>query len=84
MEENELQTREEENSSSDKDYRAELSALVSSTISPKALADRLTDYHAHDIADTLPLLDGAARAKIYRVLDAETLADILENAEDPA
>ena len=84
MEENELQPREEETSSSSKDYCAELSALVTSTISPKALADRLTDYHAHDIAATLPQLDSASRAQIYRVLDAETLADILENADDPA
>lgn len=66
------------------DYEHELIALIKSNLSPKALKERLSDYHDNDIADILELLGSDERMKLYRILDAQELADILEYAEEPS
>lgn len=66
------------------DYEHELTALIKSNLSPKALKERLSDYHDNDIADILELLGSDERMKLYRILDAQELADILEYAEEPS
>ncbi len=63
------------------DYAAEITAIIRSSISPKAMSLKLEDYHANDIADVLAHLTEAERKKLYRVLDTDFLAEILEYAE---
>ena len=63
------------------DYAAEITGIVRSSISPKAMSLKLEDYHANDIADVLVRLTDAERKKLYRVLDTDFLAEILEYAE---
>lgn len=65
-------------------YEHELIELIKSSISPKALKERLSDYHDNDIADILHLLSREERMKLYRILSAQELADILEYAEETA
>ena len=64
------------------DYAAEIARLIQSNLTPKPLRERLLDYHEKDIAECLPLLQTEERRKLYRVLGADTVADILEYAED--
>lgn len=64
------------------DYQAELLTLIRSTLSPKALKDRVTNYHASDLADSFPLMGIEDRKKLYRILDAQELSDVFEYLED--
>ncbi len=59
------------------DYENQILELISKTISPKALRDELEDYHANDIADAFTKLDDAAREKLFKLLDADRLAEII-------
>ncbi|MBF0578516.1 magnesium transporter [Erysipelotrichaceae bacterium RD49] len=59
------------------DYENQILELISKTISPKALRDELEDYHANDIADAFTRLDDAAREKLFKLLDADRLAEII-------
>lgn len=63
-------------------HEHELIALIKSHISPRALKERLSDYHDNDIADIFGQLDRDDRMKLYRILSAQELADILEYAEE--
>ncbi len=65
------------------DYNQELTQLVKSGISPKALKERLSDYHENDIAEALEEMNREDRMKVYRILDAEELADVMEYVEEP-
>ena len=64
------------------DYETEIAAIIKSNASPKALRDRLSDYHDNDIAEVLLNLTPAYRKKVYRVLDVSTLSGILEYADE--
>ncbi len=66
------------------DYATELIGIIKSNISPLALKEKLSDYHDNDIAEAFEELSSEDRAKVYRILDAEGLANILEYIEDPA
>lgn len=66
------------------DYEQELTALIKSNLSPKALKERLSDYHDNDIADIFGQIGKEGRRKLYRILSAQELADILEYAEEAA
>ncbi len=66
------------------DYVNELIGLIKSNISPLALKEKLSDYHDNDIAAAFEDLSLEERNKVYRILDAEGLANILEYIEDPA
>lgn len=66
--------------SSDKSF--ELEEIIKSNISPMALKNKLAQYHESDIATAMEDLYPEQRAKIYHVLEAETLADILECSRD--
>ncbi len=65
-------------------YVEELEEIVKSNISPMALKEKLSDYHDNDIAEALENLSPEDRAKVYRILDAESLANILEYIENAA
>lgn len=66
------------------DYSAEIVQLMQSNLTPKPLRERLLDYHEKDIAESLAVLAPEKRRKLYRVLDLDTLADVLEYAEERA
>lgn len=49
---------------------------------PRVKQDRLLAYHERDIAAALKILSLQERNRLYHILDAETLAGILEYAEN--
>ena len=63
-------------------YVQELVSIIQSNISPMALKEKLSDYHDSDIADALEELSPQDREKLYRILEKDSLANILEYAED--
>ena len=64
------------------DYQAELLALIRSNLSPRTLRDRVTDYHASDLAETLSHMSKEDREKIFRILGPQELSDVFEHLED--
>ncbi len=66
-----------------RDYPAEIVAAVRSDGTPEQISDTILEYHESDIADAMALLESDERQTLYEVLDAETLADILEYTESP-
>ncbi|MCQ2401799.1 MAG: magnesium transporter [Lachnospiraceae bacterium] len=64
------------------DYSGEIKEVIRSNASPKALREKLDDYHDNDIAVVVGELTTAERQKLYRVLDIGTLSAILEYAEE--
>ena len=64
------------------DYQAELLGLIRSSLSPKALRDRVTDYHASDLAECFSHMTREDREKLYRVLEPQELSDVFEHLED--
>lgn len=63
------------------DYAREIIRIVKSPASPKVLQERLEDYHEKDIAGALSSLSPAERKKLYRILSADTLANVMERLE---
>lgn len=64
------------------DYKGEIVEILRSNLTPKIKQERILAYHERDIAAALELLNQEERERLYRVLNAETLADILEYAEN--
>lgn len=64
------------------DYKAEIVEVLRSNLVPKIKQERILAYHEKDIADALKLLSLEERSRLYRILSADTLADILEYAEN--
>ncbi len=62
------------------DYGTEITELIRSGASPGVLSVKLEDYHARDLAQVLETLTEAERKKLYRILEAGFLAEILEYA----
>lgn len=66
------------------DYKTEIAEILHSNLTPKHMREQLLDYHENDMAAALDLLDTNGRMKLYRLLDAETLASVLEYSEEAA
>ena len=64
------------------DYETELIQIIRSNLSPKLLTQKILNYHENDIAAVLERLDADTRLKLYNLLDADTLSNILEYVED--
>lgn len=64
------------------DYTKEILSVIKSNISPALLSQRLQDFHENDLADVLPELSSAERSKLYRILNLDTLSDILEYTDE--
>ena len=79
--ENEME-RTEEMTSVRPDYASEIVGIIRSNASPKVMSEKLEDYHENDIAESLDQLTGAERKKLYRIMDVEILAGILEYAQE--
>ena len=65
-------------------YQAELLNLIRSTLSPKSMKDRVTNYHPSALADSFPLMEREDREKLYRILDVTELSDVFEHMDDAA
>ena len=63
------------------DYKMEIVKILHSNLTPKHMRERIIAYHENDIATALELLNASDRMKLYRLLDAETLASVLEYSE---
>lgn len=66
------------------DYTEKIAGILRSNLTPKSMKDSLLSYHENDIASALELIGLNERERLYRILDAETLAGILEYTDDPA
>ncbi len=64
------------------DYKHEIAALLRGNLAPRQLQKQLEDYHEHDIAEALELLRRDERCRLYALLDAPTLAGVLEYTEE--
>ena len=64
------------------DYEGDIISIIRSGISPKAMKNRLEDYHENDIAEVLPVLTQDERVKLWRILDAEMIAEIFEHTSE--
>lgn len=65
-----------------RDYKSEIVDIIRSNFSPKVLQEKILNYHENDIAESLALLSKDERSRLYNILDAQTLADVLEYTED--
>ncbi len=66
------------------DYSTEITETIRSNLTPKRIQEKLLSYHENDISDALDLLTEEERKKLYKILDSESLADILEYSEHMA
>ncbi len=66
-----------------RNYPLELERIIRSGISPRALKDRLSDYHPRDIAQVLEGLSPAERKKLYAILDSGELSAAFEFVDHP-
>lgn len=64
------------------DYQNEIVKIVKGNLSPKILRDKILNYHENDIALALDLLDKDDRNRLFNILDADTLSDILDYSSD--
>lgn len=60
----------------------EIAAIINGNDSPKAMMNRLDDYHGSDIAEVICTLTVQNRKKFYRVCSLEMLAEIFEYLEE--
>ncbi len=81
MNENDMEVTQTENGSVYRDYAAEIAEIVKSNTAPKALREKVLDYHENDIAAALELLERSERRKLYSLLDDAVLAEILDYSE---
>ena len=65
-----------------KDYRQEILRLIRSGLPKAELAEKLSDYHANDLADALTALSGPERLALYPVLGIEQTAEIFSYLDD--
>lgn len=79
---NEIQQELENQLNQHPDYKNEIAEIVKSNLTPKALREKLVDYHENDIADALELLDRDELTRLFNILSADELADILEYTGD--
>ncbi len=60
------------------DYESEIIELLHGNLAPRLMKKRILSYHENDIAGALEQLKKDDRCKLYNILDAESLANILE------
>lgn len=61
----------------------EIVAVIRSGAEKKQLLQRLDDYHANDIAQSLSYLSQTERLSLYAILGVEWVSEILAYVEDP-
>ena len=60
------------------DYKTEIAGILRSALMPSPMKERILSYHENDIAAAMELLSREERNRLYGILDAGTLASILE------
>lgn len=65
-----------------RDYQLEIADIIRSNLAPKLIREKLMDYHENDIAATLAELKKEERSKLYTILSSDTLASVLEYADE--
>ncbi len=61
---------------------SELLALIKSDLKGELLREKLSDYHANDVAEALEQLTLEERKRVYSLLGDEFASDVLSYAED--
>lgn len=64
------------------DFCMEIAEIIRSNLSPKKLQERILSYHEKDIAVALVSLTDGERKKLFKILQLETIVNILEYSED--
>lgn len=64
------------------DYDTEIVQLIAQKLSPKVMRDRLEEFHANDIADAFTRLDDVSREKLFKLLDAQRLAEVISYLDE--
>lgn len=64
------------------DYESEIISIIRSDISPKAMLNKLDDYHGSDIADVIEQLNEQERKKLLRVCPVSMIAETFEHLEE--
>lgn len=64
------------------DYANQVVAVIRSNLTPKYMSQRIADFHENDVAQALDQMTKAERAKLYSLLDRNTLADVISYAEN--
>lgn len=59
-----------------------IAGIIKSNLSPKAMAEKLREYHKNDVAMSLCQLKRDECLKLFRILENEEIAEILEYASD--
>ena len=62
------------------DYGAEIIEVIRGSRTPKAMKEKLEDYHENDLAEVLGELTSTERKKLYRILDTDLLSGVFEYA----
>lgn len=66
------------------DYAKEIISIVRGNYSPRAMQNKLDDYHGNDIAQVMEILSMQERKKLYRVCSADMLSEAFEYLEEDA
>ena len=64
------------------DYASEIAEILKSNLAPKLIREKIGGYHENDVASALELLRKDERYRVYSILDSDTLAYVLEYAEE--
>ena len=64
------------------DRTAEIVSMIRGSDTPRAMKNKLEDYHGSDIAEALEQLGENERKKLYRICTAERLAEIFEFSDE--
>lgn len=64
------------------DYKTEIVNLIRGGFKPEKLMEGIAAYHENDIAAALEMLSKPERAKLFEILDTDTLSDVLEYSEN--
>ncbi len=64
------------------DFCTEISEIVKSNLTPKKMQEKILSYHEKDIAETLTSLTEEETKRLFRLLDLQTLVNVLEHTEN--
>lgn len=64
------------------DFCMEIAGIVRSNLSPKKMQERILSYHEKDIAVALETLTNEECRKVFKILQLETIVNILEYSEN--
>lgn len=63
------------------DFCIEIAEIIRSNLTPPKMRDKICAYHEKDISQALPLLTKDEQYRLFRILNSEQLAAVLEYSE---